>query len=156
MSSGRGFDTDCPIVLTASASPDTAAFIAVLDDCWRISIICAVSSSSWRLSISTSWVDAIATRYPNTTIPGISQYPNSRNTCSATTQEWETTQNGCKVRCAQGWEMFSMRSDLGPRRLCMRWMSMSCQLSQAVMWPTVQLHNTGLTNFLKDLILYGQ
>ena len=33
MSSGRGFDTDCPIVLTASASPDTAAFIAVLDDC---------------------------------------------------------------------------------------------------------------------------
>ena len=32
-SSGRGFDTDCPIVLTASASPDTAAFIAVLDDC---------------------------------------------------------------------------------------------------------------------------
>ena len=33
MSSGHGFDTDCPIVLTASASPDTAAFIAVLDDC---------------------------------------------------------------------------------------------------------------------------
>ena len=33
MSSGRGFDTDCPIVLTASASPDIAAFIAVLDDC---------------------------------------------------------------------------------------------------------------------------
>ena len=28
----RDFDTDCPIVLTASASPDTAAFIAVLDD----------------------------------------------------------------------------------------------------------------------------
>ena len=33
MSSGRGFDSDCSIVLTASASPDTAAFIAVLDDC---------------------------------------------------------------------------------------------------------------------------
>ena len=62
--SGRGFDTDCPTVLTACASPDTTAFIAVLDDSWRISIICAVSSSSWRLSISTSWVDAIATRYP--------------------------------------------------------------------------------------------
>ena len=27
LSSGRGFDTDCPTVLTASASPDTAAFI---------------------------------------------------------------------------------------------------------------------------------
>ena len=26
-------NTDCPIVLTASASPDTAAFIAVRDDC---------------------------------------------------------------------------------------------------------------------------
>ena len=33
MSSGHGFDTDCPIVLTASVSPDIAAFIAVLDDC---------------------------------------------------------------------------------------------------------------------------
>ena len=33
MSSGRGFDTDCPIVLTASVSPVTAAFIAVFDDC---------------------------------------------------------------------------------------------------------------------------
>ena len=33
MSSGRRFNTDCPIVLTASASPATAAFIAVLDDC---------------------------------------------------------------------------------------------------------------------------
>ena len=30
---GAVFDTDCPIVLMASASPDTAAFIAVLDDC---------------------------------------------------------------------------------------------------------------------------
>ena len=33
MSSGRGFDTDCPIVVTASVSLVTAAFIAVLDDC---------------------------------------------------------------------------------------------------------------------------
>ena len=33
-------------------------------------------------------------------------------------QVWKTTQNGCKVRCAQGCELFSMRSDLGPRRLC--------------------------------------
>ena len=32
MSAGRGFDTDCPIVLTASVSPVTAAFITVLDD----------------------------------------------------------------------------------------------------------------------------
>ena len=31
-----------------------------------------------------------------------SMNPNSRNACSATMQEWETTQNGCKVRCAQG------------------------------------------------------
>ena len=29
MSSRRGFDTDCPIVLTASASPDTAALCTV-------------------------------------------------------------------------------------------------------------------------------
>ena len=33
-------------------------------------------------------------------------------------QEWETTQNGCKVRCAQGRELFSLGSDLSSRRLC--------------------------------------
>ena len=33
MSAGRGFDTDCSIVLTASGGADAAAFIAVLDDC---------------------------------------------------------------------------------------------------------------------------
>ena len=33
-------------------------------------------------------------------------------------QEWETTQNGCIVRCAPGWELFSLRSDLTSRRLC--------------------------------------
>ena len=46
--------------------------------------------------------DAITTRYPNTTISGINQYHNSRITGSATMREWETSQNGCKVRCAQG------------------------------------------------------
>ena len=34
MYSGRGFDTGCPIVLTASVSPVTAAFIeAFVDTC---------------------------------------------------------------------------------------------------------------------------
>ena len=151
MSSGRGFDTDCPIVLTASASPDTAAFIAVLDDCWRTSIICAVSSSSWRLSISTSWADAIATRYPNTAIPGINQYPNSRNTGSATMQEWKTTQNGCKVRCAQGWELFSMRSDLGPRRLCEESNVTVMSTVSGCDVTTVQLHYMGSTSIFSFL-----
>ena len=90
---------------------------------WHQSLCQVRTALAFRLScpldaISTSWADAIATRYPNTAIPGIDQYPNSRNTCSATMQAWKTTQNGCKVRCAQGWELFSMRSDLGPRRLC--------------------------------------
>ena len=123
------FDTDWHIVLTASVSPVTAALIAVLDDCWRISIICAVSSSSWRLSISTSWADAIVAQYPNTTISGINQYPNSRNTRSATMQEWETTQNGCKCAVHNGWcELFSIRSDSSSRRLWMMSMSLSCLL----------------------------
>ena len=69
-----------------------------------------------------------------------------RHFLSQNLQEWETTQNGCKVHCAQGWELFSLWSDLGPRRLCMRWMSMSCLLYQAVMWPTVQQHYTGSTS----------
>ena len=33
-------------------------------------------------------------------------------------QESETTQNGCKKRCAQGRDLFSRRSDLSSRRLC--------------------------------------
>ena len=32
-------------------------------------------------------------------------------------QAWKTTQSLCEVRCAQGWELFSFRSYLGPRRL---------------------------------------
>ena len=77
--------------------PVTAAFIAVLDDCWPISIICAVSSSSWRLSISTCWTDVITTQYPNTKI-----------SCSVTMQEWETTQHVFKCAGHNGWcELFS-------------------------------------------------
>ena len=33
-------------------------------------------------------------------------------------QAWKTTQNGCKVRFAQGRELFSLGSDLSSRRLC--------------------------------------
>ena len=46
--------------------------------------------------------------------------PNSKNTGSATMQMWKITPNGCKVRCAQGWELFSLWSDLGPRRPCVK------------------------------------
>ena len=37
-------------------------------------------------------------------------------------------------------------SDLGPRRLGVRRMSLSCLLWQAVPWPTVQQHYTGSTS----------
>ena len=52
-----------------------------------------------------------------------------------------------KVRCAQ-WMMRAVLSwsDLGPRRLCTRRMSLSCLLQQAVMWPTVQQHYKGSTS----------
>ena len=96
MSSGRGFDIDYVIVLTTFVSPVTATFIAILDDCWRMSIICALTLSRWRLSISTSWVDVIVTRYPKPTISRIYQYPNFRTNDSAFMQEWETTSKRVK------------------------------------------------------------
>ena len=58
----------------------------------------------------------------------------STKSCWEIVQEWETTQNGCKVRCTQGWELFL--SD--PTWLCVkRGKSLSCLLYQAGMWPTV-------------------
>ena len=52
----------------------------------------------------------------NVPIPGIDQYHNSRITSSATMQEWETTQNGCKCAlCTMDDASYFLVIRLGPR-----------------------------------------
>ena len=61
-------------------------------------------------------------------------------------QGWETTQNGCKVRCAQGWELFSLRSDLSSGRLCEeKYVTVMSTVSCCDV-TTVQQHHKGSTS----------
>ena len=63
-------------------------------------------------------------------------------------QEWETTQNGCKVRCAQRCELSSLRSDLSSRRLCAeKYVSVMSTVPGCDV-TTVQRHYTGSTSIL--------
>ena len=88
-------------------------------------------------------------------VPGITQYPSSRNTGSATMQEWETTQNGCKCTVHNGWwEFFSLRSDLGPRRLCEKHVSVKSTVAGCDV-TTVQQHYTGSTSMLLVCCWFG-
>ena len=58
----------------------------------------------------------------------------------------ETTQNGCKVRCAQGRDLFSLGSDLSSRRLCAERNVTVMSTVSGCDVTTVQQHYTGSTS----------
>ena len=89
----------------------------------------------------------------------ISQYRNIRNKSISQFQEYllryhasveVDTKRRAKCACAQGRELFSMRSDLGPRRLCAeKYVTVMSTVSGCDV-TTVQQHYTGSTSKLSN------